>query len=111
MAAAGTGGALFGMPATAALVFSCLVGSLKSGSSLWHRPFSLLASTRGAITANLIGSGNLSISVPSITSMQPIYSIFLGPLTPFEGLTPMPTLVNDHQSHDFGLVLVVARDG
>lgn len=38
----------------------------------------LAAAGAGAITANLIGSGNLSVSVPSITSLQPIYFIFGG---------------------------------
>ena len=76
MTAAGTIGALFGTPVAAALLFTGVVAALKSGGALWDRLFlPLAAAGAGAVTMGFLGGTSLTVSVPKIGDMQPIYFV------------------------------------
>ncbi|MEF2978389.1 ion channel protein [Subtercola sp. YIM 133946] len=76
LTAAGTIGALFGTPVAAALVFTGVVAALKSGGALWDRLFlPLAAAGAGSVTMGLLGGATLTVNVPSMGAMQPIYFV------------------------------------
>ncbi|WP_246200563.1 ion channel protein [Agromyces allii] len=74
LAIAGTIGALFGTPVAAALVFTGLVGAMKTGGSLWDRLFLPLASAgAGAATMDLLGGSKMSFELEPMGTLEPIY--------------------------------------
>ena len=74
LAIAGTIGALFGTPVAAALVFTGMVGAMKSGGSLWDRLFlPLAAAGAGAATMDLIGGEKIAFTLEPMGTLQPIY--------------------------------------
>lgn len=76
MTAAGTIGALFGTPVAAALLFTGVVAALKSGGALWDRLFlPLAAAGAGALTMGFLGGTSLTVNVPKLGDMQPIYFV------------------------------------
>ncbi|GGF30898.1 ion channel protein [Subtercola lobariae] len=77
LAAAGTIGALFGTPVAAALVFTGVVAALKTGGSLWDRMFlPVAAAGAGSVTMGLLGGSTLTVNVPQMGPMQPIYFVY-----------------------------------
>ena len=71
--AAGTIGALFGTPVAAALVFTGMVGAMRTGGALWDRLFlPLVAAAAGSITMTLLAHPTLAIPLPAYTSIAPI---------------------------------------
>jgi H+/Cl- antiporter ClcA len=74
LAVAGTIGALFGTPVAAALVFTGMVGAMKSGGSLWDRLFlPLAAAGAGAATMDLLGGAKIAFQLEPMGELQPIY--------------------------------------
>ncbi|SFR67776.1 H+/Cl-antiporter ClcA [Agromyces sp. CF514] len=74
LAIAGTIGALFGTPVAAALVFTGMVGAMKSGGSLWDRLFlPLAAAGAGAATMDLLGGEAIAFHLEPMGALQPIY--------------------------------------
>ncbi|MFF2372005.1 ion channel protein [Agromyces sp. NPDC058110] len=74
LAVAGTIGALFGTPVAAALVFTGMVGAMKSGGSLWDRLFlPVAAAGAGALTTDLLGGQKLAFTLEPMGALQPIY--------------------------------------
>ncbi|QWT23095.1 ion channel protein [Subtercola sp. PAMC28395] len=76
LAAAGTIGALFGTPVAAALVFTGVVAALKTGGALWDRLFlPIAAAGAGSVTTRLLGGSSLTVDVPKMGDLQPIYVV------------------------------------
>ncbi|MGI9825051.1 ion channel protein [Agromyces sp. Marseille-Q5079] len=74
LAIAGTIGALFGTPVAAALVFTGMVGAMKSGGSLWDRLFlPLAAAGAGAATMDLLGGAKIAFTLEPMGTLEPIY--------------------------------------
>ncbi|KQM82068.1 ion channel protein [Agromyces sp. Leaf222] len=74
LAIAGTIGALFGTPVAAALVFTGMVGAMKSGGSLWDRLFlPLAAAGAGAATMDLLGGQKIAFTLEPMGALEPIF--------------------------------------
>ncbi|GAA1762665.1 ion channel protein [Agromyces humatus] len=72
LAVAATIGALFDTPVAAALLFTGIVASLKSGGALWDRLFlPLVAAGAGAITMHLLGQQAFGFNVPGYDGPKP----------------------------------------
>ncbi len=73
-AIAGTIGALFATPVAAALLFTGVVGALRTGGSLWDRLFlPLAAGGAGAVTMRLLGGQSISFQLEPMGPLEPIY--------------------------------------
>lgn len=74
MVVAGTVGALFNTPVAAALILTGMVAAAKTGGALWDRLFLPLASAgAGALTMSMLGGSSLSVDVPMMGGIQPIF--------------------------------------
>ena len=87
---AGTVGALFGTPVAAALIFTGLAGSAKSGGALFDKLFlPLVSAGTGAVTMTLLGGTLLRIRLPAMgspTGWDVLAGLVIAPLAAAFGL-------------------------
>lgn len=102
LAVAGTVGALFGTPVAAALIFTGLAGSLKTGGALFDRLFlPLVAAGAGAASMTLLGGTLLEVRLPPMgraDGWDVLAGFIIAPLAAAFGLLGVAVFAQVHRA-------------